>query len=36
MIPKVIHYVWLGGAKPNTVVENIDSWHKKLPNYKLD
>jgi hypothetical protein len=35
MIPKVIHYVWLGGAKPNTVVENIDSWHKKLPNYKF-
>lgn len=35
MIPKKIHYVWIGGAKGN--IENIciNSWKEKLPDYEI-
>lgn len=36
MIPKKIHYIWLGGqAKPNSVIKQIDSWKQKLPDYQI-
>lgn len=34
MIPKIIHYCWFGGKeKPYVVIESINSWRKKLPDY---
>lgn len=35
MIPKKIHYVWIGGPKGN--IENIciNSWKEKLPDYEI-
>jgi mannosyltransferase OCH1-like enzyme len=36
MIPRIIHYCWFGGkALPNKVKQNIDSWKKQCPNYKI-
>lgn len=36
MIPKIIHYVWLGGgAKTPSVKRCIASWHKVMPNYEI-
>lgn len=36
MIPKLIHYCWLGGApKPERVIKCIDSWKKHCPDYKI-
>lgn len=35
-IPKVIHYVWVGGKeKPNLVLKCIESWKKYLPDYEI-
>ena len=36
MIPKVIHYIWLGG-KPKSSMANICilSWKEKLPDYQI-
>lgn len=35
-IPKIIHYVWIGGKqKPADVQKNIRSWKKHLPDYKI-
>ena len=35
-IPKVIHYVWVGGKdKPQDVIENIESWKKACPDYTI-
>ena len=34
MIPKIIHYVWVGRApKPRCVMECINSWKKFCPDY---
>ena len=33
MIPKVIHYVWFGDKMPLQVVECIDTWKSKMPNF---
>lgn len=35
MIPKKIHYVWIGGPKGN--IENIciNSWREKMPDYEI-
>lgn len=30
MIEKIIHYVWVGGEKPEEVIRNIDGWKKVL------
>lgn len=36
MIPKVIHYIWLGGKpKPNLANICINSWKKELPDYEI-
>ena len=35
MIPRIIHYVWLGGNPvPQPIQECIDSWKKHMPNYQ--
>lgn len=36
MIPKIIHYVWLGGGKKSPSVKRcIESWRKAMPDYKI-
>ncbi len=36
MIPKVIHYCWVGGTpKPESVIHCIDSWKKHCPDYEI-
>lgn len=37
MIPKIIHYVWFSDPPnyPDDVIKCIDSWKKKLPDYKI-
>ena len=36
MIPKIIHYFWIGGnPKPKSVLRCIKSWKKYCPDYKI-
>jgi len=36
MIPKIIHYIWLGGNKyPGVVKECLESWTQHLPHYEI-
>lgn len=36
MIPKIIHYVWLGHSKiPQKLQKCICTWKKQMPNYQL-
>lgn len=36
MIPKIIHYVWVGNQeKPELVLKCIESWKKYCPDYKI-
>lgn len=36
MIPKIIHYVWMGKSnKPPLIEKCINSWRYHLPNYKF-
>lgn len=36
MIPKIIHYVWLGNEKkPLLIKKCMNSWKKKLPDYEI-
>lgn len=36
MIPKLIHYIWLGNNPlPPTIEKCIDSWKKYLPDYEI-
>lgn len=36
MIPKVIHYIWLGGNKLPKIAEKcINSWKKHCPDYEI-
>ena len=36
MIPKKIHYCWVGGGeKPESVLYCIESWKKYCPNYEI-
>ena len=36
MIPKKIHYVWVGTAeKPDSVIKCIESWKKYCPDYEI-
>ncbi len=36
MIPKIIHYVWLGGEEQSdTIKQCIESWKKHLPDFKV-
>ena len=35
-IPKVIHYIWIGGGlKPDSVQKYIATWRKNCPDYKI-
>lgn len=35
VIPKVIHYVWVGGRMPETYQRNIENWKQKCPDYEI-
>lgn len=36
MIPKIIHYVWLGDDQKTLLVKKcLKSWRKKLPDYEI-
>jgi len=35
MIPKIIHYVWVGGEKPKSVKHNINEWKAMFPDYEF-
>lgn len=36
MIPKIIHYVWLGGGKKNLLIKKcIKSWKRKCPDFQI-
>lgn len=36
MIPKKIHYVWLGGRSLNTIsIMMLNSWRRNLPDYEI-
>lgn len=36
MIPKLLHYIWLGrGKKPEVFQKCYDSWKKYLPDYEI-
>lgn len=36
MIPKVIHYCWFSGEKPNRFIRNcVKTWQKAMPDYKI-
>lgn len=35
MIPKIIHYCWFGGEKPQKILKCIESWKRCLPNYQI-
>lgn len=36
MIPKVIHYIWIGGNRlPELALKCIKSWEEKCPDYKI-
>lgn len=36
MIPKIIHYIWLGGKKlPDIATKCIESWKKYCPDYEI-
>ena len=34
-IPKIIHYCWFGGEKPQNVIECINNWKQMLPDYEI-
>ncbi|CAH2599848.1 conserved protein of unknown function [Rhodovastum atsumiense] len=35
MIPKKIHYVWVGGPLPDRLRRYLDSWHATNPDYEV-
>lgn len=35
IIPKTIHYCWLGGTMPDMIKRNIENWHLKCPDYQI-
>ena len=36
MIPKILHYVWVGGApKPPQVLACIESWRRLCPGWEI-
>jgi hypothetical protein len=35
-IPKVLHYIWIGGAPlPKAFQDNIDQWQRLMPDYRI-
>ncbi|MCR5304649.1 MAG: hypothetical protein K6E33_08820 [Lachnospiraceae bacterium] len=35
LIPKVIHYIWVGGEMPDDIRANIDNWRRMCPDYEF-
>ena len=35
MIPRIFHYVWLGGELPDRFRANIDTWTEHNPDFKV-
>ena len=36
MIPKIIHYIWIGkNPLPKEMQECLDSWKRYMPEYEL-
>ena len=35
MIPKIIHYAWIGTQMPNEVKERVNEWKQLLPEWKF-
>ena len=35
MIPKIIHYIWLGGEKDEIVQKAIHTWKKRAPEFRI-
>lgn len=35
MIPKIIHYCWIGNPYPDEIKRCIDSWHEQMPDYEF-
>ena len=35
MIPKIIHYAWIGTEMPQRVKERVKMWKKELPDWKF-
>lgn len=35
LIPKIIHYVWVGGEKPESVKKNVAHWKELCPDYEI-
>ena len=35
MIQKTLHYIWLGGNKPDSIKRCIDSFHRYLKDYEI-
>ncbi|WP_367365375.1 glycosyltransferase family 32 protein [Pediococcus parvulus] len=35
MIPRKIHYVWLGQSMPNRLIKSLKSWKEPLNNYEI-
>ena len=35
MIPKIIHYVWIGGEKPAKIEEYINNWKSTMADYEF-
>ncbi|MEK1482564.1 hypothetical protein HCZ88_10375 [Limosilactobacillus fermentum] len=35
MIPKTIHYIWLGGEKNTIAKKAIETWRKRAPEYQI-
>jgi len=35
MIPKIIHWCWIGKEIPATIQNYVDSWKKLMPDYKI-
>ncbi|MDO4912893.1 MAG: glycosyltransferase [Lactobacillus sp.] len=36
MIPKIIHFIWVGDEPKSKIIEDcIKTWHQKLPDYEI-
>lgn len=35
MIPKIIHYIWLGGEKDEIIQKAIHTWKKRAPEFRI-
>jgi len=35
MIPKILHYVWVGDPMPDKYKRCVDQWHTALPDYEI-